>query len=258
MLTNRGSLTRASARVGLLVGVVTLAVNLLLPRPPAKIYTVSPGQSCFDGVPVSECKGKLVDWTRDPDAAWYNAVGMCCMHVEAGLEVHCQTAHSATCNRHAFAFIGPRGNQLARGICCGYEPAGSASGHASPVPRLEPPACMHMYESYCHDGTAIRASVSRAMSWEVRYNNAIVLDGPMTGQGQLALQTGRVNGNCCIMPKPGFTTRCEDRISYQLCPHTISSLYLGPRGGGAGIVGFCCKRYPISSRTAAAFLPAQN
>jgi len=109
---------------------------------------------------------------------------------------------------------------------------------------------MNVYESYCKHGAG-PASFNRD-PWQLTYNNIRVQPGP--GPVTVGIRGG-VNGNCCIMPMPGFTTRCEEGVSYQLCPYTPVSMYIGPRGGGAGITGMCCKRLPVSSSLAAHYVP---
>lgn len=223
---------------------------------------IQPGQNCFDGVSPSECKpDSKTTFTKNPDAPWYNPAGMCCVTPEAGLAIKCQPSVSANCNRKAYIFIGPRGNALHRGVCCGKEAQrGTAAGDELAAAAVRP-FCLDTYESYCREGggDGSTALQSRGMMGNrMTYNNVRVQAGPGAGPyGSRVGVKGGVNGNCCIMPLAGFATRCEDGISYQHCPTTITSMYIGPRGGGAGIVGTCCKRVPMSSSVAGAQLGLQ-
>ena len=47
---------------------------------------VAPGQNCFEGVTPSQCKpASATSFSRNPDAPWYDAKGMCCVTPQAGL-----------------------------------------------------------------------------------------------------------------------------------------------------------------------------
>merc|ERR1719149_303861 len=94
------------------------------------------GTVCMSNVTKSSCKPDTgyirVQFTKDPDAPWYSSMGTCCIPPRVGFETICTPAVSVACNRMAYNFIGPRGNQLARGMCCGWEPASGTD-----VPFLE-------------------------------------------------------------------------------------------------------------------------
>jgi len=259
-------LKRALSFIGLVASLLLAGSFILQDVAPRQNWVfpppfISPGQNCFEGVSPSECKpDSKTTFAKNPNNAWYNPEGMCCVTPQAGTEIQCMPSVSANCNRRAYVFIGPRGNQLARGVCCGTEAIrGTAAGDELAAAAVQP-YCFYMYESYCRegmrDGTAFESRGK--MGWRMQYNNVRVQAGPGAGPyGSRVGVKGGVNGNCCIMPLAGFTTRCEENVNYALCPVTITSIYIGPRGGGIGTTGYCCKRRPLSSSIAGAQLGLQ-
>jgi hypothetical protein len=225
----RGSAAVAMSSVLLVAALAALAPTLLTPRQTSFIREPQPGQTCFGGFSPSECKPQTkTQFTRDPDAPWYKAQGTCCVNSVEGLATQCHRSISSACDRRAYVFIGPRGNPLHEGICCGFEPRDKAN-----LKRTLAPFCMaDVYESYCKEGRG-KAVLNR---WKMTYDS----------------HGGSVNGACCIEPVPGFATVCQDGVAESLCPLTFTSMYIGPRGGGASSVGTCCKRRPVSSKVAAA------
>ena len=257
---------RALSCVGLAAGLLFATTVLLQDVAPQQNWVfpppfISPGQNCFEGVSPSQCKpDSKTTFAKNPNEPWYNPEGMCCVTPQAGMQTQCMLSVSANCNRQAYVFIGPRGNSLARGVCCGQEAMrGTAAGEELAAAAVRP-YCFYLYESYCRegmrDGTAHQSRGK--MGWRMTYNNVRVQQGPGAGpyDARVAVRGG-VNGNCCIQPLAGFATRCEENVNYQLCPTTVTSIYLGPRGGGIASTGYCCKRRPLSSRIAGAQLGLQ-